>query len=396
MHRVPFRALIAFLSLSLFVFAGCLVDPEMPSDDLASARPIAPQPVNDSLSAPLDTIPHGEPGDSLIAPPAGDEGGLTRPTKKDLPDPPEPPQPPAGDVELGLLSDLTPLGTLYGPGDNWWNLEVESAPVDPNSDDIIATISSYESTEARMHPDFTPGYGIPYCVVGSETPLVDVELRNAGESDKGDPDGLAGYPIPEAAITDGRYVENGGSDSGDRHLLIYDRDKRMMFELSYAEYVGGRWTAGYGAVFKLDSNYRRPDGWTSTDAAGLCVLAGLVRYDEVYGPGPIRHAIRVSIKRTNGYVWPASHEGASDEGAPPLGMRLRLKPTTDLSGLSPQMKKIFQAMKTYGLIVADRGGNMYVQGTMDPRWDNGELNPAFHNLHASDFEVIKLGWRPTS
>jgi hypothetical protein len=95
-------------------------------------------------------------------------------------------------------------------------------------------------------------------------------------------------------------------------------------------------------------------------------------------------------------VWPASHEGATDDGAPPLGMRLRLKESTDLSGLSPQMRKIFQAMQTYGLIVADRGGNMYVQGTMDPRWDNEELNPAFQRLSASDFEVIKLGWRPTS
>jgi len=398
MLRMPFRALTPLIVLALFVFGGCLVDPEMPQNNSYSTprAPAVPLPSRDSLAAPVDTVTHREPGDSLTTPPAGSSGGLERPAKKGTQDPPDPPQPPSGDVELGLLSDLTSLGTLYTKGDNWWNLQVEDAPVDPNSDDIIATIQSYEGSEGRMHPDFTPGYGIPYCVVGSETPLVDVELRNTGESDKGDPDGLAGYPIPEAAITDGRYVENGGSDSGDRHLLIYDRDKHMMFELSYAEYVGGHWTAGYGAVFKLDSNYRRPDGWTSTDAAGLCVMAGLVRYDEVYGNGPIKHAIRVSIKRTNGYVWPASHEGASDDGAPPLGMRLRLKESTDLSGLSPQTRKIFQAMQKYGLIVADRGGNMYVQGTMDARWDNEELNPAFHRLSASDFEVIKLGWRPTS
>jgi hypothetical protein len=399
MLRAGFRALVPLFTVSLFVFGGCIVDPEMPSENISSIPPSAPsirRPVNDSLLAPVDTVSHPEPPDSLIDPPAGDIGGLERPHKKDSPNPPDPPQPPAGDVDLGLLSDLTSLGTLYGPGDNWWNLDVEGAPVDPGSDDIIARIASYEDTEGRMHPDFTPTYGIPYCVVGSETPRVDVELRNNGESDNGDPDGLAGYPIPEAAITEGGYIENGGSDSGDRHLLIYDRDRRMVFELSYAEYVGGHWTAGYGAVFKVDSNYRRPEGWTSTDAAGMCVLAGLVRYDEVYGSDPIRHAIRVSIKRTNSYVWPASHEGASDEDAPPLGMRLRLKDSTDLSGLSPEMRKIFQAMKTYGLIVADRGGNMYVQGTMDPRWDNDEINPAFHNLHARDFEVIKLGWRPTS
>jgi hypothetical protein len=168
----------------------------------------------------------------------------------------------------------------------------------------------------------------------------------------------------------------------------------MAFELSYASYADGQWTAGYGAVFKLDSNYERPEGWTSTDAAGLCVLAGLVRYDEVYGTQPIRHAIRVSIKQTDGYVWPASHTGATDAGAPPLGMRLRMKQTTDISGYPAPIRRIFQAMKDYGLIVADRGGNMYVQGTMDSRWDNDVLNPAFHSLYAGDFEVIKLGWQP--
>jgi len=178
--------------------------------------------------------------------------------------------------------------------------------------------------------------------------------------------------------------------------LIYNRDTQMAFELSYASYSGGQWSAGYGAVFKLDSNYRRPEGWTSTDAAGLCVLAGLVRYDEAYGTDPIRHAIRCSIKRTNRYVYPASHTGATDAGAPPLGMRLRLKSSVNISGYPPEIRRIFQAMKDYGLIVADRGGNMYVQGTMDSRWDNGVLNPAFHSLHASDFEIIKLGWKPTS
>jgi hypothetical protein len=133
-------------------------------------------------------------------------------------------------------------------------------------------------------------------------------------------------------MTNLRYIENSGSTSGDRHLLMYNRDNQMVYELSYAAYSDGVWSAGYGAIFKLDSNYRRPEGWTSTDAAGLCVLAGLVRYDEVYGPDPIRHAIRCSIKRTNDYVYPASHEGASDEGAPPLGMRLRLKASVDISG----------------------------------------------------------------
>jgi hypothetical protein len=307
-----------------------------------------------------------------------------------------PPPPPPAEVPLGLLADMTALGTLYAPADNWWNVRVDAAPLDPNSGAIISTIRSYESTGGRMHPDFTPSYGIPYCVVDDTTPLVPVTFGNTSESDKGEPGGSTGYPIPSAAKTNLRYIESAGSLDGDRHLLVYHRDKRMAFELSYAKWDGSKWTAGYGAVFKLDSNYRRPEGWTSTDAAGLCVLAGLVRYDEVYGDEPIRHAIRFSIRRTNGYVWPASHAGASDSGAPPLGMRLRLKQSVDISGYPAPVRKIFQAMKDYGLILADRGGNMYVQGTLDSRWDNSMLNPAFHSLNASHFEVIKLGWKPTS
>ncbi|HEX6792160.1 MAG TPA: hypothetical protein VF247_12685 [Candidatus Krumholzibacteria bacterium] len=299
----------------------------------------------------------------------------------------------AGTIDAGLLADMTSMGTLYTRADNWWNLEVDRAPVDPNSAGIIAMIAG-QGSGGRLHPDFTPKYGIPYAVVDSRTPRVPVTFRNARESDAGEPGAAAGYPIPAVAANDHRYLESGGSLEGDRHLLVYDRDARAVFELSYAEYSNGKWSAGYGAVFPVDTNERRPEGWSSTDAAGLCVLAGLVRYDEVYGPGPIRHAIRCSLKRTNGYVWPASHEGASDDGAAPLGMRLRLKQSVDISKYPEPVRKIFQAMKTYGLIVADRGGNMYVQGTMDARWDNGMLNPAFHDLNINDFDVVKLGWKP--
>jgi hypothetical protein len=392
LHTIRARAALA--ALALVILGGCLVDPASDNDTSS----IVNTPRNDSLPAPEDTLRPPQPGDSLQEPRPGgelEEPPSRRPPSEDEPNVPDVPDVP-GNVALGLLSDMTSLGALYAPADNWWNIEVDNAPLDPNSADIIATIQSYGSSAGRMQPDFTPNSGIPYVVVGHDTPLVPVTLRNTSESDRGAPGEPAGYPIPRAAITDGRYRENGGGRDGDRHMLLFDRDRRMVFELAYAEYTDGRWTAGYGAVFKLDSNYRRPDGWTSTDAAGLCVLAGLVRYDEVYGTEPIRHAIRCSIKKTNSYVWPASHTGARDSGAPPLGMRLRLKQSKDISGYSPEMQKIFQAMKTYGLIVADRGGNMYVQGTMDERWDNGVLNPAFHSLNADDFEVIKLGWKPTS
>jgi hypothetical protein len=371
--QLPLRVRVALAAFGLVVLAGCLVTP------------------TPEFKRGGNKHSHNQPPDTTVVPP-----DTTVVPPDTIPPPPPPPPPPPGDVDLGLLSDLTPLVTLYAPTDNWWNLQVTSAPVDPNSSSIIATIQSYESTAGRMHPDFTPYYGIPYAVVDENTPLVPVSFGNTSESDKGAPGGATGYPIPASATTNLRYIENSGGTDGDRHMILYDRDRRMAFELSYASYSSGRWSAGYGAVFKLDSNYRRPEGWTSTDAAGLCVLAGLVRYDEVYGPDPIRHAIRCSIKQTNSYVWPASHEGASDAGAPPLGMRFRLKASKDISGYPPELQKIFQAMKTYGLIVADRGGNMYVQGTMDSRWDNSVLNPAFHNFHASDFEVIKLGWKPTS
>jgi hypothetical protein len=147
-------------------------------------------------------------------------------------------------------------------------------------------------------------------------------------------------------------------------------------------------------VFPLDSNARRPDGWTSADAAGLAILPGLVRYDEVAAAGPILHAFRFTLRDSNGYVFPASHVAGSNPNAPPLGLRLRLKAGTDLSRFPASVQKIFQAMKTYGLIFADNGSDLYVQGTYDTRWDNGVLNPAFSSIHASDFEVVRLGWNP--
>ena len=187
----------------------------------------------------------------------------------------------------------------------------------------------------------------------------------------------------------------GGGDDGDRHLLIVDRDRWLLYETYATSWNAGKrqWEVGSSAVFNLATNARRPDGWTSADAGGLAILPGLVRYDEVYGSGPIRHALRFTLRATNGYVWPASHKAGQTQGAPPLGTRFRLKASVDLSGFSPEIRKIFQAMKTYGLILADNGTDMYVSGTMDPRWNNYELNPAFKRIQASDFEVIQLGWR---
>jgi len=285
------------------------------------------------------------------------------------------------------------------PPDNWWNTDISSAPVDPNSAAFIGFIG----TSRGLHPDFGGDsgdgiYGFPYIVVGATQPLVPVTFDYDDESDLGAPGRPPGYPIPEQAKTEPKWIEGGlaGNDlnaGGDRHMLIVDRDNRILYEL-YALRWRGRWEAGSGAVFPLDSNARRPEGWTSADAAGLAILPGLVRYDEVYGDAPIRHAFRVTVRATNGYVFPASHRAGSTSGALPMGARLRLKASKDIGAFPAPLQRIFQAMKTYGLIVADNGSDMYVSGTYDTRWDNDVLNPAFAALKAGDFEVVQLGWQP--
>ena len=310
-----------------------------------------------------------------------------------------PTSPPATNPDSGAVL----LGSLAGvplfPGDNWWNRDVSAAPVDPGSDTFIAWINSASGGSVHLHPDFgPPPYGMPFVVVGATQALERVYFAPYGaESDSGAPGRPVGYPVPAAARSQANWIEGGaagGGASGDRHLLVVDRDRHLLFETWATTWNGSlnRWEAGSGAVFDLAANARRPDGWTSADAAGLAILPGLVRYDEV--GGTITHAFRVTLRATNGYVFPASHQAGSTTGALPMGARLRLKATKDLSGYTPEVRRIFQAMKTYGLIVADNGTDMYISGTMDARWDNDVLNPAFASLGSSDFEVVQLGWNP--
>jgi hypothetical protein len=312
--------------------------------------------------------------------------------------PPPPPPPESPNVGVVLLEDFSARRVF--PATNWWNLDISSAPVDPKSRAIIDWISGRTSagstTTRRMHPDFgPPPYGIPYVGVSGSQALTSVTFTAYGdESDAGAPGRPAGYPIPNEARTQANYIEGavaGGGNNGDRHLILIDRDRWLLFE-TFATRWNARWEAGSGATFDLSANGRRTDGWTSADAAGLAIFPGLVRQDEVAAATPITHAFRVTTRGTNGYVWPASHRAGSTTGAPPLGTRLRLKASVDISGYPASVRKIFQAMKTYGLIVADNGSDMYVTGTMDARWDNNVLNPAFHSLTADDFEVIVLGW----
>jgi hypothetical protein len=292
-----------------------------------------------------------------------------------------------------LLNDPFAAQALF-PSTNWWNADIRQAPVDPGS----AAFISFIGASRGLHPDFgPPPYGIPYVGVGGSQPRMPVAFVSyPAESDTGF-GGVPGYPIPDEARTQSGLIEGGvpgGGSSGDRHLLVIDRDRGLLFELYATHWNAGasRWEAGSGAIFDLSRNDRRPEGWTSADAAGLAILPGLVRYDEVVG-GEIRHALRVTVRSTNGDVWPASHRAGSTGGALPMGARLRLKSSKDLSGFPPDLQRIFRAMQTYGLIVADNGSDMYISGTMDMRWNNNVLNPAFSALKASDFEVVQLGWR---
>lgn len=320
-------------------------------------------------------------------------------------------------VAPALGAPIRAAGPLF-PADNWWNLDIRSAPVDAGSAAYIAFINN--GGTRRLHPDFggteSPGsvaiYGMPYAVVDAGQQKSAVSFLYADESDGVDPvsgQPRAFYPIPTQAITQPHWVEGGAPaqvdqrNASDRHLLMVDCTNNHLYELYnvFHDAAQGRWYAGSGAFFDMNTNNRRPAGWTSADAAGLAIFPGLVRYDEVYDPAvtEIGHAFRVTVRATNGYVWPASHRAGSTAGALPMGARLRLKASVGgvdpaLRSSDPQMRKIFRAMQKHGLIVADNGSDLYVTGTFDTRWNNDVLNPAFRLLSASDFEVVQLGWNP--
>jgi len=317
---------------------------------------------------------------------------------KDSPSEPSTPTAPSTPGTPSTPSTGVALNDDFGgrtpfPADNWWNQDISRAPLDSQSNAFI----DYIGRTRTLHPDFgPPPYGIPYVGVGGGQTRVPVTFVDYGsESDPGF-HGESGYPIPNEARTQPNYIEGGapgGGSSGDRHLIVVDRDRWLLFELFATRWNNGRWEAGSGAVFDLNSNARRPEGWTSADAAGLAILPGLVRYEEALSGREIRHAFRVTVRSTNGYVWPASHRAGSSSGALPMGARLRLKTSKSISGYPAYIQRIFRAMQTYGLIVADNGSDMYISGAMDSRWNNDELNPAFRSLTAGDFEVVQLGLR---
>ena len=274
-------------------------------------------------------------------------------------------------------------GRSVFPADNAWNRDVSSEPVDPNSANLIASCGATRS----LHPDFGTTYdgvpwGIPFVTVRGNQPRVPVSFYYGDESDPGP------YPIPPDAP-----IEGGPSASGDRHVIVVDIDNWKLYELFDARPVNGgaSWTAGSGAVFDLSSNALRPQGWTSADAAGLPIFAGLARYDEVAG-GAITHALRFTCPTTRrAYVPPARHYASSQTSPnlPPMGMRVRLKASVDISTYPADVQVILRALKRYGMILADNGGGFFVSGAPDPRWNDANID-TMKRIKGSDFEVVLM------
>lgn len=302
---------------------------------------------------------------------------------------------PAGDDASTLAAPAAPAQpppTIAGcdvfPADNIWNTPVDALPLDLNSDDYVETIGA----DAPVHPDFGSGdwppgsgspIGIPYVDVPGDQPAVPITFVDYGdESDPGP------YPIPPDAP-----IEGGANGDGDRHVLVLDRDDCVLYELfdAHPQDGGAWWEAGSGAIFDLGSHALRPAGWTSADAAGLPILPGLVRYDEI-ADGAIHHALRFTAPQTREeYVWPARHF-ASDltaERYPPMGQRFRLRADFDTSSYSPHVQVILRALKTYGMVLADNGSPWYLSGVPDERWDNDILRE-LRDVRGSDFEAVDV------
>ena len=262
--------------------------------------------------------------------------------------------------------------------DNAWNIDISKAPLLPRSTQMISFIQAHGAD--NLHPDFgeNPAYGIPFVVVPQNQALVPISFDAYGdESDPGP------YPVPLNAP-----VESGS----DRHVLVVRQGTCDLFELYVGRRSGGGWVAASGARFDLRSNSLRPLGWTSADAAGLPILPGLVRYEEV-AAGHIDHAIRITFDTTRrGYVLPATHFASSNTSidAPAMGQRLRLKASFDTSGLAGQALVIANAMKTYGVIVADNGSNWFFQGAPNPGWNDADLNQ-LKAIPGTAFEAVDMG-----
>jgi len=286
---------------------------------------------------------------------------------------------------LALSGSGAAVPTLGGcpvfPASNPWNQPVDTLPVAADSAQLIASIG----LDAPVHADFGSGLyggsiiGIPYVVVhGKQTPKSRVRFDYADESDRGP------YPIPRTVP-----IEGDPHPSGDRHALIVDRDTCTLYELYALHRTGSSWSAGSGAIWSLRSNRLRPAGWTSADAAGLPILPGLARWADA-ATGHIDHALRFTASKTRrAYVYPARHYASSstDPSLPPMGLRVRLKASVDISHLPPQARIVAAALKRYGMILADNGSPWFISGAPSSHWSNDQLH-TLGTLTGSDFEVV--------
>jgi len=289
--------------------------------------------------------------------------------------PPHPP-PPGGGGNAPKVA-----GCQVFPADNAWNTDVSGFPVHPNSAAFVASVSA---SRPNLHPDFGGDgeYGIPFISVGANEPRRSVQYTAYGdESDPGP------FPIPPNAP-----VEGGATSDGDRHVIVVQQGSCRLYELYRAFWRGDHWDADSGVEWNLGSNALRTVGWTSADAAGLPILPGLVRYDEV-AAGRIDHALRFTVSRTQlGFVLPATHFASSstDAALPPMGLRFRLKASYDLSHVTGQSRVILDALKRYGMIVADNGSSWFITGAADPRWNDDDLRQ-LKSVPGSAFEVVDTG-----
>ncbi len=292
------------------------------------------------------------------------------------------------ELELRIVPSL--MGNQLFPSDNPWNQQITNAPVAANSATLVGSIG----TTSPLHPDFGTTFngalnGIPFNVVPGTQPKVNIIIdAYADESD------LVPIPIPAGAVIEGDPLPSA-QNTGDRHLLVYDKDNNVVYETfnthKPSEEPDGQWHADSEAVWNLNQDSFRTPGFTSADAAGLPILPGLVRPDEVLDQGKITHALRFTVPHSqNNYVYPASHQaGVANLNYPRMGERFRLKQSFDISGFSAADQVILQALKDYGMIVADNGSSWYISGEPSSRWNDSDL----HNLtlvHGSDFEAVDL------
>ena len=331
--------------------AGVLVGATVIGDDDASSDTAAPGESSVQDAGPVGDTP-GDDGE-------GGEGG--------------------GETSAGIIPGSPSIECELFSETSYWYADVSDLPVHEQSDTYIESIGA----DATIHPDFGTIYeeepiGIPYGVTTDETTEVDISFDYDDESDPGS------YRIPPDAP-----IEGGPDSDGDRHVIVVDNQECLLYELFYAfPESATTWSASSGAIFDLTSNALRPRGWTSADAAGLPILPALIGYNEV-AAGEIDHALRFTVEATqDSFVWPARHQaGDEDESLPPMGAWFRLRDNIDLSGFSPEVRPILEAMQRHGMILADNGGPMFVSGVPDERWDD-EILAELSEIVAADFEVV--------